>query len=213
MNDKKLQHFKEKLLQEKEQQLQSLKNREKEKDQTMELLDSELSSYDNHPADVGTELYMMEQEEGFKEQIKIVIDKIDDSLEDIEEGKYGICNNCNKEIKEERLELIPYAKTCLDCSEAEKDNNIDNNVKDNNKIYESLNYQSFSLTPDENKDSTGYDKEDTLEDVFEDNIVPKDPSLSTGDNIGLVEEGKYNDSEVVEEIEKISEEEYKETLE
>lgn len=213
MNDKKLQHFKDKLLQEKEQQLQSLKNREKEKDQTMELLDSELSSYDNHPADVGTELYMMEQEEGFKEQIKSVIDKIDDSLEDIEEGKYGICNNCNKEIKEERLELIPYAKTCLDCSEAEKDNNIDNNVKDNNKIYESLNYQSFSLTPDENKDSTGYDKEDTLEDVFEDNIVPKDPSLSTGDNIGLVEEGKYNDSEVVEEIEKISEEEYKETLE
>lgn len=207
MDNKKIRYFKSKLLQEKEKQIKSLNNREKEKDETMELLDSELSSYDNHPADIGTEVYMMEQEKGFKQQIINIIEKIDNSLEDIEKGTYGICNNCDKIIKEERLELIPYTKTCLKCSQET------NNRENEDKKYESLNYESFALTPNENKDSTGYDKEDTLVDIFEDNIVLKDPSFSTGDNMGLVEEGEYNESEVVEEIEKISEEEYKDTLE
>nr|WP_300005767.1 TraR/DksA C4-type zinc finger protein [Tissierella sp.] len=211
MDKDKLDYFKEKLLQEKEVQMNSLKNREQEKDQTIELLDSELSSYDNHPADVGTEVYMMEQEQGFKDQIKSVIREIDDSLEDIKEGRYGYCSNCNKNIQEERLELIPYAKTCLECTEENKDDFKDPRENDK-KIYESLNYETFNLSPGEKEDSTGYDGKDTLKDLFEDNIVDDDPSLSTGDNMGLIEEGQYNDSEMVEEIEKISEEEYKDTL-
>jgi RNA polymerase-binding transcription factor DksA len=30
-------------------------------------------------------------------------------------GKYGICEKCNKEISEERLEVIPETKTCGQC--------------------------------------------------------------------------------------------------
>ena len=211
MNNKKLQYFKEKLLQEREVQVKSLKNREQEKDETVELLDSELSSYDNHPADVGTEVYMMEQEKGFKEQIESVIQKIDDSLEDIEDGTYGYCSNCDKEIQEERLELIPYAKTCLECSE-EKDTNFIDDRENDGKIYESLHYQDSGFDPEHNKANAGYYKEDALTDVLEDNIVEDDPSFSTGDNMGLVDEGEFNESEAAKEIEKISEEEYKDTL-
>ncbi|OLS01696.1 TraR/DksA C4-type zinc finger protein [Tissierella creatinophila] len=209
MDNKKLQYFKKKLLEEKEEQLKSLRNREKEIDETMDLLDSELSSYDNHPGDIGTEVYMLEQEKGYIEQIKSTIEKIDNSLEDIKNGNYGICDNCNKSIKEERLELIPYAKTCLKCAnENEKNEGIDDE-----KIYESLNYNSFDLSPQSDNEDIGYDREDIYQDVLQDNVVPKDPSFSTGDNIGIVDEKKYNEDEMIEEIEKISQEDYEDTLE
>ncbi len=42
--------------------------------------------------------------------------KVDDALESIKKGEYGKCKKCNKEISKERLELIPEAQTCKDCS-------------------------------------------------------------------------------------------------
>jgi len=39
------------------------------------------------------------------------------ALEKIAQGEYGICENCGKEITEERLLACPEAKTCLKCNE------------------------------------------------------------------------------------------------
>ena len=39
------------------------------------------------------------------------------ALEKIEKGKYGICENCGKEIDEKRLLACPEAKTCLKCNQ------------------------------------------------------------------------------------------------
>ena len=209
MDRERLEYFKEKLLEEREEQVRSLENREEETKESQKLLDNELSSYDNHPADTGTELYMMEQERGFAEQIKDIIDEIDESLEDIENEDYGICIDCDEEIDEERLELIPYAKTCLECSEKEE---VIEDYEDEEEIFESLNYESFSLEEKEDKDDVEYDGEDVYGDVLEDNIVPGDPSHSTGDNMGLVDENT-EETNTAEEIEKISDEYYEDTIE
>ncbi len=40
---------------------------------------------------------------------------INNALERIKEGKYGICRACGKEIAKGRLEAIPYAALCIDC--------------------------------------------------------------------------------------------------
>lgn len=37
------------------------------------------------------------------------------ALEKIKKGKYGKCDNCGKEIAEERLKAIPEARFCLKC--------------------------------------------------------------------------------------------------
>lgn len=37
------------------------------------------------------------------------------ALEKIKKGTYGKCENCNKEIKEERLKVYPAARLCLNC--------------------------------------------------------------------------------------------------
>ena len=42
---------------------------------------------------------------------------IDGALERIEEGGYGSCANCGREIGERRLEAVPWARFCVDCQE------------------------------------------------------------------------------------------------
>ena len=37
------------------------------------------------------------------------------ALQKIEEGTYGICENCDKPIDKDRLQANPAATTCLDC--------------------------------------------------------------------------------------------------
>lgn len=195
MHNVKLEYFKSKLLEEREQVVKSLKNRGERESETREQLNSELSSYDNHPGDTGTETYMIEQEKGFKKQLEDTIEKIDESLEDIKSGRYGYCDNCDKEISEGRLELIPYAKSCLECSDEEIEDEAD--LEFETRDDERLGYKTNT-----SKINMGYDREDVYRDTMQDNIVPNDPSYSTGDNMGISEEKE--DFEITDEIQSLS---------
>lgn len=42
---------------------------------------------------------------------------IQDALNKINSEKYGICENCKKEIEEDRLDVNPAATTCKNCME------------------------------------------------------------------------------------------------
>ena len=39
-------------------------------------------------------------------------------LDRIDQGTYGHCANCGKDIEEKRLEAVPYAAVCIDCASA-----------------------------------------------------------------------------------------------
>ncbi len=77
----------------------------------------ELSNYDNHPAELGTELYLTELNKALIVHEENILQDIRDALEMIDKGTYGICGHCGKEIPVERLEAMPYAKHCLECEE------------------------------------------------------------------------------------------------
>jgi RNA polymerase-binding transcription factor DksA len=47
--------------------------------------------------------------------LELKLKDVNMALEKIEQGKYGICENCGKEIDRERLLACPEAKTCLRC--------------------------------------------------------------------------------------------------
>jgi DnaK suppressor protein len=50
-----------------------------------------------------------------------LIQKIQEALQRIEDGTFGICENCGEEIGEKRLEARPVTTQCIDCkSEAEQ---------------------------------------------------------------------------------------------
>ncbi|MCL6560234.1 MAG: TraR/DksA C4-type zinc finger protein [Firmicutes bacterium] len=81
---------------------------------------SELSTYDNHPADIGSELFERSKDFALRENAMVTIAAIDDALEKIEKGTYGICDVCGKEIAVERLEAMPSTTICRNCKEAEE---------------------------------------------------------------------------------------------
>lgn len=42
---------------------------------------------------------------------------IDDALDRINRGEYGVCTECSNPIPEKRLETFPYAARCVACQE------------------------------------------------------------------------------------------------
>lgn len=55
------------------------------------------------------------------ERHKDSLNKIDESLINLEEGTYGICEDCGNEISEVRLKALPFAIYCLDCQKKKED--------------------------------------------------------------------------------------------
>ena len=55
---------------------------------------SELSNYDNHPAELASELYDIEHQMALKKLHEHEIGEIERSLQKINKGTYGICEGC-----------------------------------------------------------------------------------------------------------------------
>ena len=45
------------------------------------------------------------------------LQRIDEAIRKIDEGTYGLCEDCGEQISEERLKILPYAIYCIDCKE------------------------------------------------------------------------------------------------
>jgi DnaK suppressor protein len=41
--------------------------------------------------------------------------QIDDALHRLQDGTYGTCEDCTREISPERLKAMPFARRCVDC--------------------------------------------------------------------------------------------------
>ncbi len=119
MNKNRENHFKNKLLIEKDRILQLVEDMKKNEIIDMyEEMAQELSTFDNHPGDIASIRSDLERGAYQKENEHRILRKIEDALHSIKKGKYGFCENCGKSIPEERLEFIPYARTCVKCKES-----------------------------------------------------------------------------------------------
>jgi len=118
MNPEQVQHFRQRLL--------ALRQKEQERaDYIAEGLRTplsesieELSLYDNHPGDIGDATYEREKDLGFKLYFEDRLAMIAEALEAVQNGTYGVCEACSREISMERLEAVPYTTLCLDCKRA-----------------------------------------------------------------------------------------------
>ena len=68
---------------------------------------------EDHLADSASETYMRELDEGLEENAEHILLEIDEALERIEDGTYGLCADCGAPIGEERLLAVPYATLCI----------------------------------------------------------------------------------------------------
>lgn len=84
----------------------------------------DLSNVPIHMADVGTDNYERELMIELIQNGEDSVRNIDDALERIEEGTFGICEACEKKINRERLKAVPYASLCISCQREEELGNI-----------------------------------------------------------------------------------------
>ncbi|MDD4493227.1 MAG: TraR/DksA C4-type zinc finger protein [Eubacteriales bacterium] len=89
---------------------------------------TELSNYDNHPAEIATELFQVEFNKGLLHHNDNSIREVENAIKKIDEDRYGICELCGEPIEDQRLETIPYARLCIDC-EREKDTKFNEAMK------------------------------------------------------------------------------------
>jgi RNA polymerase-binding protein DksA len=71
--------------------------------------------FDNHLADTATVTYDRELDYTLEESAEHVLAEIDAALKRIDDGSYGVCTNCGKDIAPERLDARPWATLCIDC--------------------------------------------------------------------------------------------------
>lgn len=77
----------------------------------------ELSTLDNHPADLATELFEREKDIALKAHDEDELAKVHAALHAIESDTYGVCAKCGDSIPYERLLAIPYTAFCITHSE------------------------------------------------------------------------------------------------
>jgi YteA family regulatory protein len=73
----------------------------------------ELSMYDNHPADIGSELFERSKDSALNEQMEFQLQQVDEALALMQQGNYGTCVFCHEPIPFERLQAIPTTLYCI----------------------------------------------------------------------------------------------------
>ena len=117
LSKEKLEHYKKRLEQMKKDAEEELEMDDESYKTKYEFPDDslgEFTNYDNHPADLGTELYERSRAQTFKEQARERIEEIERALRKIENGTYGLSEHSGKPIPEDRLDLVPYARYRVD---------------------------------------------------------------------------------------------------
>ncbi len=120
----------------------------------------ELSAYDNHPGDLGTEMYERSKDLGLLENTRQQIAEIEEAQTAIMEGNYGYCRNCGQSIPKKRLLALPGTLLCVQCKREQEDQD-----KDNRPIEEGVLAPPFGRTFTDGEDSVIFDGEDSWEAV------------------------------------------------
>src|SRR5215510_2599945 len=92
------------------------------KEQILKQLNEEVKEGKETALDEGMDTYDLASEERTREINLILSDRdreklqaIEEALERIRAGTYGICDMCEEEIAPERLEALPFTRLCVSC--------------------------------------------------------------------------------------------------
>jgi len=104
VDGEKLSRFRDRLLGERarlRRRIVSLQGREGDGGIAKSMRDStgEISLLDNHPADIGTEVFERGKDIKLAEDAEVVLKKIDEALSRMDAGDYGGCKRCGREIE------------------------------------------------------------------------------------------------------------------
>lgn len=164
-----------------EETIKSLKRNISNENINFTMEDSQVT---NHPADISSELFEKEKDMALINNQLELTNKIDDALNRIEEGKFGECDLCSKKIESERLEILPYTTICASCAKKESGKG---NIK---------------------KDYISETSIKNFYDVY--NALENSAAYESEENLICIQEPDYLMSGCVEDVESISNSQYRE---
>jgi DnaK suppressor protein len=110
-----IEHFKQMLLEKRGEILANVNEMEDETLKKSRLnAAGDLSSMPIHMADIGSDNYEQEFTLGLMDSERKLLKEIDDALQRVEQGTYGICEGTGRQIHKARLEAQPWARYCVE---------------------------------------------------------------------------------------------------
>jgi RNA polymerase-binding protein DksA len=108
-------HFRVQLLKERERVQSALTHlRDDHPGSLDEEVEEVAATSDNHLGETASATLNREIDYTLEDNSGQVLTEIDAALKRIEDGSYGVCASCGKEIAVERLEAHPWASLCID---------------------------------------------------------------------------------------------------
>ena len=75
---------------------------------------SEISHHDQHPADTATEVADVDRQDAVIEAAAEQRAQVEAALARLDDGTYGVCVDCGRQIPQARLEVRPEAARCVE---------------------------------------------------------------------------------------------------
>jgi RNA polymerase-binding protein DksA len=117
-NKKELTDFRKFILKKKDEILDSINHISEETlKKSQKDASGDISGYSYHMADVATDTYDREFSLGLASNDRELLYELDDAMKRIDDGIFGVCEDCKVVISKTRLKVIPYTRFCIKCQE------------------------------------------------------------------------------------------------
>ena len=113
MEKKKAESYKKRLLSKQEELLRVVSKseadgRQVDEEVTQDIADKAANSY--------TKGFLFHQSDDNRRILQLV----NEALERLKNGSYGLCVACQEEVQQKRLEAVPWARHCIECQEKQE---------------------------------------------------------------------------------------------
>lgn len=76
-----------------------------------------LSNVPMHLADMGSDAFEQEMSSSLMSNARQLQIDVADALDRLDKGTFGRCEQCGGDIREGRLQVVPYTRYCRDCAQ------------------------------------------------------------------------------------------------
>ncbi len=151
----------------------------------------ELSLADNHPADIGDELFERGKDLGLRHMDELQLSAVQHALRAMDVGTYGICEDCGAPIPEQRLRANPLTTRCVRCKQLSEQTHVDLR----RPVEEEFLAPAFARSSPDGQESLEFDGEDAWQAVarfnqrpgYDEDAQGHRERLQMDDNEGIVD--------------------------
>jgi DnaK suppressor protein len=113
MDKRKAEHYRKRLVAKQEELLRLVSKsehdgREADEEATQDIADKAANSY--------TKEFLFHQSDENRRLLQLV----NEALERIKNGSYGLCVACHEDVQQKRLDAVPWARHCIECQEKQE---------------------------------------------------------------------------------------------